>query len=295
MSAGWTGRSRGKPWGYVLFLRTIRLLGRRGAYLLVYLVLPYYFLAGRDVRAASHTWFDHLRGKRSWWRRQRDAWKHMQAFARSLIDSLIIAMGREEQFTYSRVGREHLIGALEQGRGVVLLSAHVGGRAVGGRLLPSEHPLNLVAYDNEAEAIKEAIERYRIREPPRIIPLGDGANTSLQILRALRRGEIVAMLADRTRDENIIRLPFLGREAAFPVGPFLVAVLSGAPVVTALIHKRGGRELVFEVTPAMEPGKVSRDERDAAVRELAQAYVRALEAYARAHPYQWFNFYDFWR
>lgn len=69
-----------------------------------------------------------------------------------------------------------------------------------------------------------------------IISLGNDT-AGLEIMTALKRGEIVAMHADRTiGDKHIVRLNFLGSPANFPSGPYTVAALSGAPLVNAFAY-----------------------------------------------------------
>ena len=102
------------------------------------------------------------------------------------------------------------------------------------------------------------------------------------------------MLADRVRAGRSVRLPFLGEPADFPAGPFLVAVLSGAPVVITFGMKQGARHHHFYAEPPRTLGPVPRERREQAISEAAQWYAARLESFVRRCPYQWYNFYDFW-
>ncbi len=81
-----------------------------------------------------------------------------------------------------------------------------------------------------------------------------------------------------------MRLDFLGQPAPFPEGPFRMAAMLKAPVVTMFGLYRGGRcyDIEFEA--------LDMSDLDAAMAE----YVRRLECHCRSVPYNWFNFYRFW-
>ena len=89
-------------------------------------------------------------------------------------------------------------------------------------------------------------------------------------------------------------MPFLGGEAAFPRGPFRVAMLLQRPVVLmAGVYRGGNRYEVFFEVLATPPESRPRDG-EAWVDAAMRRYVERLEHYCRDAPYNWFNFYDFW-
>jgi lauroyl/myristoyl acyltransferase len=107
-------------------------------------------------------------------------------------------------------------------------------------------------------------------------------------MAALRRGEVVALQADRALGNGgDVWIPFFGVPAPFPLGPFLLARAAGAPVVPAFCVL-GGRYR-YDVTIA-PPIRVERGEEAAA----AHTWVALLERVVREHPTQWFNFFDVW-
>ena len=112
---------------------------------------------------------------------------------------------------------------------------------------------------------------------------------SVELLAALRRGEVVALQGDRalgTRGD--VPLPFFGRPAPFPLGPFVLARAAAVPVLPAFcVLDQNYRYTVWVAAPiTVERGQ----EEDA-----ARAWVRVLEDVVREHPTQWFNFFDVWR
>ncbi|NTV53811.1 MAG: lysophospholipid acyltransferase family protein, partial [Candidatus Firestonebacteria bacterium] len=122
----------------------------------------------------------------------------------------------------------------------------------------------------------------------------DDEDGSLQMLAALRRGEAVAMHGDRfLPGARTQRVDFLGSPAAFPEGPFQLAALAGCPIVTCFALRAGARRYAFQAFPAQTLAG-AREHRERAVTQALQLYAARVTETVRAHPYQWFNFYDFW-
>ena len=113
--------------------------------------------------------------------------------------------------------------------------------------------------------------------------------------RAARESEIVAMLADRTlEDDRRVLCEFLGADAPLPQGPFELAALLGAPVVLFSGVYDAGRRYRLRFELFCDRVVLPRDDRPAALKAWCQRYADWLAANCRAAPYNWFNFYDFW-
>lgn len=291
----WSGRSRGNGFGYWLFLFLIRLFGRRFAYLALHPVVLFYFLFDRTGRRESRRFFDRLFGLQSFVQRQKNVWLHFTALGRSLVDRLLVLAGRAHAFETDGEGLEHLVRAHSEGRGVVLLSAHFGSWALAGHLLKGDLQPTLVMYDNEAKAIREFFRKNPGESPPKIIVFNDGPTASIEVLRALRSNEVVAMLADRVAPGRpALSVPFAGGHARLPAGPFTIAALAGAPVVMTFNYKTAPHRLQLSIRPPISMHDAPQRSREAKATDTAQRFAQELEAIARKHPYQWFNFFDFW-
>jgi lauroyl/myristoyl acyltransferase len=181
-------------------------------------------------------------------------------------------------------GTEHLAGLTG---GLVSVTAHVGNWEMAGRLLATRaaRRTHVVVAPEEAPALTRWVRRDGdgVRFVPRAHP-----TIGVELLAALRRGEAVAMQGDRalgTRGDA--RLPFFGRPAAFPLGPFLLAGAAATPVVPAFCVLDGRRRYRVRIAA---PLTVARGHEE----EAARAWVRILEDVVREHPTQWFNFFDVW-
>lgn len=288
----WTGRGRGSGLGFAIFFHTIRVLGHRGAYALIWPVLPYFIAFAPAARHASSAYLERALGARRLLTRVRDTWRHFEAFARSMVDDMLLLARREGVLTYSNDGFELIRGAYSEGRGVLLLSAHVGNRGLAGAQL-EDIKANIVAFENEAQSIRRFLDRHRRDDTPNLIEISDGPAAAVSILTTLKRGELVAMLADRARGDSVYTVDFLGSRVDLPAGPFLVAVLSGAPTLVTFAPKLASDHQHFYARRLPVDPDLPRQERRARAEALAQLYARELEAFVERFPYQWYNFYDY--
>jgi predicted LPLAT superfamily acyltransferase len=105
------------------------------------------------------------------------------------------------------------------------------------------------------------------------------------------------VVVDRARVGGRMRVAesqFMGRRAAFPLSPFQLGAVLGAPMFLSVCYAVGRRRYFAVSEPVYAGGPVPRAQRDALARRALEAYVRRLEAYCLRAPLQWFNFYDFW-
>jgi lauroyl/myristoyl acyltransferase len=171
--------------------------------------------------------------------------------------------------------------------GLISLTAHVGNWELAGRLLAgrTNRTTHVVVAPEEARNLERWVRRdgAGLRFVTRSRP-----TVSLELIAALRRGEIVAVQGDRalgTRGD--VSIPFFGQPAPFPLGPFVLARAVGVPLVPAFCLLDADHGYAVKVG---EPLTVARQGEE----DAARAWVAALETVVREHPTQWFNFFDIW-
>lgn len=176
---------------------------------------------------------------------------------------------------------------LEDPGGVVSVTAHVGNWEMAGRLLAGRTRRRThVVVAPEAVA---GLERWvrRDGEGVRFVARGP-VGVGVELVAALRRGEIVALQGDRAiGTQGDVLIPFFGRPAPFPLGPFILARAAAVPVVAAFCLLEPDDRYAIHLAP---PLTVDRGEEASAARQ----WVGVLEEIVREHPTQWFNFFDVW-
>jgi lauroyl/myristoyl acyltransferase len=197
-----------------------------------------------------------------------------------------------------RIGDEELLKAHERGRGAILLTAHVGNFELGGiflRQIGLKDNYAVYAPD-PSPIIEEHRENARRSLGVTGIPVTSSPFSFLPIVRALERNGIVAMQGDRDVSGTGREFPFFGEMTSFPIGPFRIASLSGAPLFPAFVLQDddGVRyRSVIEPPIFVAPGKDA-EERDEEIRVAMQNFVAGLERMIRVHPTQWYGFRRFW-
>jgi KDO2-lipid IV(A) lauroyltransferase len=152
--------------------------------------------------------------------------------------ALLLPAGRPPPIPVNAEGRATLEDARREGRGVILASAHLGPwENVAGSLVAAGVPLVAVvreSYDPRFDAVyRELRLATRVRTVVRSSP-----RAHFEILRALRRGEVLGVPMDLRSRVPSVDVPFLGHPAPTPVGPARIALRTGAPVVVATVAPR---------------------------------------------------------
>jgi predicted LPLAT superfamily acyltransferase len=300
----WVVAERGSLAGLQLMARVYEFLGRRVVRVLLYPIAAYFFVRERS-RSASRRYLarvwahpeghKHLSGPPGFFA---PFW-HYHEFAVQIFDRMVLWGGGLSQLRMDHGGSEHLFALQREGRGALLLGAHLGSYDMP-RQLAGDYGLvlNAVMFTTHSERINRFFEQLDPKSRVRVLSLEPGSlRTAFDIKACLDRGELVGILADRVpagSGETPIVLDFLGREMAFPLSPFRLACMLGCPVLLSLCLRKGDAHYETVVRPIGGGAKVPRPEREKAAVELARAYVQGLEDACVRHPYQWFNFYDAW-
>ena len=292
-SPRWTGRTRGGYYGNLFFIKMLRAFGLRGAFLPLPFVCAYYLLAHPAATRASAEYLARIFGPLPAWRRARYVHRHFVSMGRMLLERMAM-ISDPSSFHYSFDGICHLREALALGRGLVLVSAHIGNWEAAGHLLGDiGSPVNMVGVNWEDGRIRRLFDRQMANKTFRFISMDQSPLGMIALLAALRRNEIVALHGDRSMGEDVLERPFLGRAAGIPTGAYRLAAAAGAPVVHGFSVRESFRCYRFMAYPAMiAPEDTAK--RDAFISECACRYVERMEALVRRYPFQWYNFYPFW-
>jgi predicted LPLAT superfamily acyltransferase len=288
-----TGQLRGGRWGIWFFITALRVLGLRLTYVLTVPCAVYFSFASPDV-PATMDFHRRVFGELPWWKRRWLVFKHFLSFGLAIIDRTAILAGRTKEYSFSFDGEHHVHKALAEGRGVLLLTAHIGNWEAAGQLLARlDVTINVTGFDNETTEIRSLLAQSS-KAKFRLLPLTGSPTDAIPLVAALRRGEIVAMLGDRHYGSPSASAPFFGGTAAFPIGAYVLAAIANAPLVTVFNLREPGGHYRFFGFPAQHPKMPPHDQRDAYLKKCAAEFAQNLEMILKRDPLQWYNFYPFW-
>lgn len=280
-----------------------RTFGRRATVAFLYPIAGYFFLKDREIRASSRHYLERVwafpegRAALGSPPSARHVFRHVLEFAINILDRMVVWGGEHDQIEIEHKGSEYLFRLWREGRGGILLGAHLGSFDML-RLISAQAGVvvNVVMFTRHAAQINAFFEKLSPDSKVRVIQLDPGSvRTVFEIKACIDRGEFVGILGDRVwQGERSAVASFLGRPARFPLGPFLLPGLLGCPMLLSLCLRTGPSSYQALALPFAEGGVVPRAERAKRAQELVDSYARMLEERCLRTPYQWFNFFDFW-
>lgn len=214
--------------------------------------------------------------------------KNFQYFGKYLVDFFRYGRLSPEQMR-QRITIEHpeyLEEAIALGRGVIGVSAHFGNWELAGAVMAAlGHEVSAVEMPQQFEKLNRMFQRQRQARGVKLIPLG---RAIFEIIRCLRRGEVVGLLGDRDFSAQEERIDFFGKPARLPRGPAWLSIKTGAPVMVGFVLRQVDDSFVVRMYPPILPEKEGSE--DAIRRKIRDIMEECLGEY----PYQWFIFDDFW-
>ena len=275
-------------------------LGRPVARLLLHPITLYFLLFAAAPRRHSARYLARVLGRAATWR---DQYRHFHTFASTVLDRVYFVRGQTAAFDLSLHGDAGCDDTLASGQGGFLVGAHLGSFEslhAAGKSFPGMR-VTMVMYPDNARKIHGVLQAVAPDFKLAVIAIGNAGST-LAIRDALDAGHLVGLLGDRYLSADSARspgieIPFLGVPALFSDGPLRLALLLKRRVIFMVGLFLGGRryDVRFETLADFRQPPADAAARERLIRETLQRYVAQLEALCREAPYNWFNFYDYWR
>ncbi len=195
----------------------------------------------------------------------------------------------------TRIGDERLVVASREGKGAILLTAHVGNFEIGGLFL-AQLGLKVAAVyvPDPSPVIERHREDARRMLGVRGLPIDTSPFAFLPVRKALEENTCVAIQGDRDVSGTGLSMPFFGKTASFPVGPFRLAQASGAPIFPVFVLQEDDGRYRTIVEEAIRVPNARGGEGEAAVTAALARFVASMERTIRAYPAQWYLFTRFW-
>lgn len=297
----WKKQERGGAFFLRLSLFLAQILPEFALKFIVKIVVWFYYIFSKNEReniAAFRRNLSEFAGAQTL--KGTSVFSHFEAFGGAICDKFRVWKGKIKDSELEIIDLERikseLIGAQ---KGQILLTAHLGNveicKALGARV--DGFRMVILAYDKNSREFNEVLKRISQNDGSVRMMLVNELDVAamLELKNIVESGEHIGIMGDRTPlgGDKAARVKFLGKEASFNYGPYLIAGILGVKISSLWCQKIGGKFRI-ELVPLASAVKLGRDKATAA-REYLQIYVRELENRCKQTPAQWFNFFDFWR
>ncbi len=297
----WKKQERGGAFFLRLSLFLAQILPEFALKLIVKIVVWFYYIFSKNEReniAAFRRNLSVFAGSQTL--KGTSVFSHFEAFGGAICDKFRVWKGKIKDDELEIIDLERikseLIGAQ---KGQILLTAHLGNVEICKALAARVKGFRMVilTYDENSRKFNEVLREISKNDGSVRMMLVNELDVAamLELKNIVESGEHIGIMGDRTPlgGDKAARVKFLGKEASFNYGPYLIAGILGVKISSLWCQKIGGKFRI-ELVPLASAVKLGRD-RAAAAREYLQIYVRELENRCKQTPAQWFNFFDFWR
>ncbi len=228
------------------------------------------------------------------------------SFAQSILEKMVAwrsGLKWNEHVVYGDEETPKLLIRLAQApRGTLVLASHLGVAEASRALSETQFKktVNVLMFDRHAPRFKRMMDEVAPEASQHIWAVDElGLDTAERLREAIDAGDWVAIAADRTPlgeldDKRTVAVPFMGDDARFPVGPFVLANLLKCHVITIFALRDAGKIKIFARDFAPEVALGRRQERPERLKAYVGQYAQTLEHFAMHYPLNWFNFYDYW-
>ena len=292
----WSSRSVGSNWQHQSFYLAIRLGGRRAAYLLLYFVVAYYVLFSRLARQRADHYLQRRFPAASGFKRLWHCYQLILALGKVLIDRAVVGILGPQAMSVNLDGREELLKLRDEGRGLIMMTAHVGCWQVAMSALDFlDRPVNMLMRREDGDIDRHYYEHAGIDCPYKIIDPQGYLGGTLEMLGVLKQGEILCVMGDRPMgsERSLVEIDFLGEPIAVPFSAYKMAATTGAPIVVFYSWKNGAASYRLKLARVIRVPEISGRKAEL-FKPFAVEFGAALEEYCQEHPYQFFNFFNMW-
>jgi len=296
MTAAWKNQ---KEQGSVILVKLICWialhLGRSIARTILVPIDLYFLLRLPNQRQASRQYLERILGRRVNWL---DIARHIHCFAATILDRVYFLTGQFERFDIRIHSKEILMRYVDVGKGCILLGSHLGSFEVLRALGVTAKQLNIkIVMDKAHNTRITAVLDQLNPDISNTVLILDDAGSILQLHKLLEQGGLVGLLGDRVFSSNgkTVTADFLGDEIDIPADPYLLAHVLKVPVILffGLYHGKNRYDIHFELFA--DSIDLPRKNRLQDAGKWAQKYMDRVAHYAHKAPYNWFNFYPYWK
>ena len=291
----WTGKTGGRTLGQKALLFLFHLNHVTVGYVILASVVPFYMLFARKGYLSIYRYFRCRHGYGRFKAFCKTYQNHF-VFGQCILDRFAIYAGRRNFFNVEITGNDRFSRLLDEEKGFIVASSHVGNFELSGYLLRQDKKrIHAMVFGGEAkEALKNKAKTLRVNNVD-VVPATNDMSHIFVLSNALQNGEIVNMPCDRNfGSTKSVECDFLNGKADFPQGAFALAAVFDVPVIAIFVLKKTVSTYHIYVKPLSveDYEQLNKQEK---ISGLAQSFASELETVVRKYPEQWFNFYNFWK
>lgn len=289
--------------GMLVLLWLHRICGRKLFNIVLYPVCLYFFLFRPGARRASLEFLQtHARAYPGYWSRPPgygQVLKHFYAFGQSILDKTLAWGSPMDESEFEVADPTDLAAFMENERGQLIIGSHLGNLEYCRGFVQryKQKTINALVYDRNSANFVRVMQGLYPASRIHIYQVSDlDVPLLLQLKNKIDAGEWLFIAGDRvplSGESRTVLAKFLGRDAPFPVGPYMLARVLQCEVQLMFSYRRG-QKVYFERIPFAQQVILPRGDADEQLRRYAQQYATALERQCAQAPLQWFNFYPYW-
>ncbi len=296
--------------GSLLGLKTVFIFykygGRYLAAALLYPIIFYFIISDKTTRSASQKYLSkmhklgYLKKKPNFWL----SYQHFLAMGFAALDKVDVWLGKINMASINHVNY-HIFEPLEtSNKGALIIGSHLGNLEICRALSTgnTRAQFNVLVFTENAQKFNDFINELNEKVKVNLIEVTEmGPDLAIMLQEKIDQSEYVVIAGDRTSTTvagRVIYSDFLGEQAPFSQGPFILAGILQCPVLMMFCLKNKSAtnlqyDLIFE---ELSPGvRWTRKTRDNELKKLVEIYAKTLEKYCSKYPLQWFNYFDFWQ
>ncbi len=220
---------------------------------------------------------------------------HLMQFGESILDKIEGWLGHIPEEKLNLHGHEFFKAHYQ--KGTIIVVSHFGNVELL-RAIKSDHSqkLNVLVYQKHASKFNQFLKKLNDKADVSLVSVDElGIETALLLQEKLEQGEWIIVAADRVpvQSDRVQSIPFLGDEAHWPQGAWILANLLKVPVLAVFCY-RYQNNFDVHIHKLADRIELPRATRMQSMQWVMRNYVALLEQHCIRAPYQWFNFYLFW-
>ena len=261
------------------------------------MVVPYYLAFDRSAVLSIKPYIERRFPGTNFFIRYLHTFNVFINLGKYLLDRYVY-LSNETKFNVYLEEREVLLNVLNKSsNGLIILTSHIGNwQLVIQTLIHLKRTVHIVMREDDNRAIQKTLKLNTEMENIRIItPTEDNFGGIIDMMNALKGGDIVAIAGDRNYGADIVEVNFLNDTAFFPYTGFKLAAEQECPVAILLASHKKKAEYGVNLSNILHPKFFNKKNKREQLQSWVQKYADIISGFLNENPYDCFIFYNIWK